>query len=180
MALPAAGTGGSAVVLGGPTGPTRTGAILPAGIDVALGTFGKGRSALDAAVGTMGGTSLRYDLTTTTARGTLTTPGSVLDAADFDGDGLSELVTSGSQLRILHGRTAGLTTTGMVTVRPPAQGTTRVVTVGDFDGDGRADLVVRTFVGETKDTVAVYPGVKKGLVAAEPSVRFSSSEFLAR
>ncbi|WP_308402695.1 VCBS repeat-containing protein [Streptomyces sp. AC550_RSS872] len=176
----AEGTGRSAVVLGGPTGPTRTGATLPAGIDVALGAFGKDRSALDAAIGTMGGTSLRYDLPTATARGTLTTPGSVLDAADFDGDGLSELVTSGTQLRVLHGRTAGLATTGMVTVRPPAQGTTRVVTVGDFDGDGRADLVVRTYAGETKDTVAVYPGTKKGLVAAEPSVRFSSSAFLTR
>ncbi|MFE6623765.1 FG-GAP repeat domain-containing protein [Streptomyces sp. NPDC057740] len=176
----AQGTGRSAIVLGGPTGPTRTGATLPAGIDVALGAFGKGRAALDAAIGTMGGTSLRYDLPAAAARGTLATPGSVLDAADFDGDGLSELVSSGSQLRILHGRTAGLATTGMVTVRPPAQGTTRVVTVGDFDGDGRADLVVRTYVGETKDTVAVYPGSKKGLVAAEPSVLFSSSEFLVR
>ncbi|TXS50195.1 VCBS repeat-containing protein [Streptomyces sp. uw30] len=176
----AEGKGTSAVVLGGPAGPTRTGAALPAGIDVALGTFGKGRAALDAAIGTMGGTSLRYDLTAAAGRGTLQSPGSTLDAADFDGDGLSELLSSGSQLRIFHGRTAGLATAGMVTVQPPAQGTTRVVSTGDFDGDGRADLVVRTYVGETKDTVAVYPGTKKGLVAVEPSVTFSSSEFLAR
>ncbi|WP_369276265.1 FG-GAP repeat domain-containing protein [Streptomyces sp. R11] len=174
------GAGTSSLVLGGPNGPTRTGATLPSGIDVALGTFGKGKAALDAAIGTMDGTSLRYDLPAATARGTLATPGSVLDAADFDGDGLSELLSSGTELRILRGRTAGLTAAGMVTVKPPARGTTRVVTAADFDGDGRADLVVRTYVGETKDTVAVYPGVKEGLVAAEPSVRFSSSEFLAR
>ncbi|MFI7408546.1 FG-GAP repeat domain-containing protein [Streptomyces sp. NPDC049627] len=175
----AEGTGPSALVLGGPTGPTRTGVTLPSGIDVALGAFGKAKATLDAAIGTPGGTSLRYDLPATAARGTLDVPGSVLDAADFDGDGLSELLSSGSRLRIFRGRTAGLATAGTVTVQPPAQGTTRVVTVGDFDGDGRADLVVRAYVGETKDTVAVYPGAKKGLVAAEPSVTFSSAEFLA-
>jgi hypothetical protein len=38
---------------------------------------------------------------------------------------------------------------------------------------------VRTYRGETKDTVAVYPGMRKGLLAPEPSVTFSSSEFLA-
>lgn len=173
------GTGPSAVVLGGPTGPTRTGVVLPAGIDVTLGAFGRGKSDLDAATGAMGGTSLRYDLPAATARGTLDTPGSMLDTADFDGDGLSELVSSGSRLRIFRGRTTGPATADMVTVEPPARGTTRVVTTGDFDGDGRADLVVRSYVGETKDTVAVYPGSKEGLVAAEPSVTFSSSEFLA-
>ena len=57
------GTGTCAVVLGGPDGPARTGVVLPAGIDVALGAFGKG-DALDAAVGAMGETSLRYDLPT--------------------------------------------------------------------------------------------------------------------
>ncbi|KUO16843.1 FG-GAP-like repeat-containing protein [Streptomyces dysideae] len=172
------GTGKSAVVLGGPTGPTRTGVVLPSGIDVAFGAFGKGE-ALDAAVGATGGTALRYDLSTVAVRGTLDVAGSMLDAADFDGDGLSELISSGSRLRVFRGRTAGLSTAGMVTVEPAARGTTRVVAVGDFDGDGRADLAVRTYVGETKDTVAVYPGLKKGLVAAEPSVSFSSSEFLA-
>lgn len=170
------GTGTSAVVLGGPDGPTRTGTVLPSGIDVALGRFGKGR-ALDAAVGAMGGTSLRYDLPTA-VRGTLSSPGSMLDAADFDGDGLSELVSSGSRLKVFRGRTAGLKAASMVTVEPPASGTTRVLAVGDFDGDGRADLAVRTYRGETKDTVAVYRGAKKGLVAAEPSVTFSSSAFL--
>lgn len=169
-------TGKSAVVLGGPDGPARTGVVLPAGIDVAFGRFGKGR-ALDAAIGSMGGTSLRYDLPGA-ARGSVSTPGSVLDSGDFDGDGLSELVSSGAELRVLRGRTAGLSAAGMVTVKPPAQGTTRVLTVGDFTGDGRADLVVRTYRGETKDTVAVYPGTAKGLVAVEPTVTFSTSEFL--
>ncbi|MFF4347389.1 FG-GAP repeat domain-containing protein [Streptomyces sp. NPDC001530] len=172
----AQGSGKSAVVLGGPTGPTRTGVVLPAGIDVAIGRFGKGK-ALDAAVGSMGGTSLRYDLPGA-ARGSVSTPGSVLDYGDFDGDGLSELISSGTELRVLRGRTTGLSAAGMVTVKPPAQGTTRVLTVGDFTGDGRADLVVRTYRGETKDTVAVYPGAAKGLVAAEPTVTFSTSEFL--
>ncbi|MBQ0998121.1 VCBS repeat-containing protein [Streptomyces sp. RK62] len=175
----AEGSGKSAVVLGGPDGPNRTGVTLPAGIDLALGAFGRGK-ALDAAVGAMGGTSLRYDLPAVAARASLGTSGSMLDAADFDGDGLSELLSSGSQLRVFPGRSGGLRTAGMVTVKPPARGTTRVLATGDFDGDDRADLVVRTYVGETKDTVAVYPGrpAKDGLLAAEPTVTFSSSEFL--
>jgi hypothetical protein len=171
------GPGKAYVVLGGPDGPTRTGTALPEGIDIALGRFGRG-AALDAAVGTMGKTSLRYDLPAPT-HATLASPGSLLDAADFDGDGLTDLVSSGSRLRVLRGRTTGLTTTGTVTVAPAARGTTRVLSVGDFDGDGRADLAVRTYRGETKDTVAVYPGMRKGLLAPEPSVTFSSSEFLA-
>ncbi|MGW2746947.1 FG-GAP repeat domain-containing protein [Streptomyces sp. NPDC001450] len=170
------GTAASAVVLGGPGGPTRTGAVLPAGADVALGRFGKGR-ALDAAVGGTAETSLRYDLPTAT-RAALATPGSMLDAADFDGDGRDELVSSGSRPRLLRAGTAGLSTKDAVTVVPPAPGTTRVLAAADFDGDGRADLVVRTYRGETKDTVAVYRGTKRGLLEAEPAVTFSSSEFL--
>jgi hypothetical protein len=172
------GTARSAVVLGGPDGPTRTGTVLPEGIDVTLGRFGKGRG-LDAAVGAMGETSLRYDLPAATT-GTLASPGSMLSTGDFDGDGRDELVSSGSRLRIFRAPTAaaGLSTAAMVTVAPPARGTTRVLTVGDFDGDGRADLAVRTYRGETWDEVAVYPGEKKNLLAAEPSVTFSSSEFL--
>ncbi|MCX4882318.1 VCBS repeat-containing protein [Streptomyces sp. NBC_00847] len=173
----AEGTSKASVVLGGPDGPTRTGTALPGGIDIALGRFGRG-AALDAAVGAMGDTALRYDLPAAT-RATLASPGSMLDAADFDGDGLSELVSSGSQLRVFRGRTTGLSTAGMVTVAPPAHGTTRVLAVGDFDGDGRADLAVRTYRGETKDTIAVYRGMKKGLVATGPVVTFSSSAFLA-
>ncbi|MGW3144027.1 FG-GAP repeat domain-containing protein [Streptomyces sp. NPDC001177] len=172
----AEGTAKSALLLGGPNGPTRTGAVLPNGVDVVLGRFGQGR-ALDAAVGGMAETSLRYDLPAAT-RATLATPGSMLDAADFDGDGRDELVSSGSRLRILRGRTKGLSASGTVTIAPPADGTTRVLTTGDFDGDGRADLVVRTYRGETEDTVAVYRGVEKGLVAAKPAVTFSTSEFL--
>ncbi|MGW3290013.1 FG-GAP repeat domain-containing protein [Streptomyces sp. NPDC001002] len=174
----AQGTGKSAVVLGGPDGPAETGVVLPEGIDVALGRFGKGK-AMDAAVGGMGETALRYDLPDP-SRATLASAGSVLDAADFDGDGLSELVSSGSRLRVFKGRTTGLSTAGMVIVQPPAHGTTRLVTAADFDGDGRADLVVRTYRSETKDTVAVYAGVKgDGLVVGRPTVTFSTSEFLA-
>ncbi|MEV1079697.1 VCBS repeat-containing protein [Streptomyces sp. NPDC050211] len=170
-------TATSALVLGGPTGPTGTGPALPDGIDVALGDFGKG-DRLDAAVGAMGATALRYDLPTPT-RATLPTPGSTLTAADFDGDGRDDLVSSGSRLRLFRGRTAGLSTAPTVTVEPVARGTTRVLAAADFDGDGRADLAVRTYQGETKDTVAVYPGRRDGLVAPRPTVTFSTSAFLS-
>ncbi|MFG2354886.1 FG-GAP repeat domain-containing protein [Streptomyces sp. NPDC048521] len=173
----AEGTGPAAVVLGGPTGPARTGALLPAGVDVALGRFGQGR-ALDAAVGGMGETLLRYDLPAPAVRAALAAPGSMLDAADFDGDGRDELLSSGSRLRVFHAGAAGLSTRGAVTVVPRASGTTRVLAAADFDGDGRADLAVRTYRGETRDTVAVYAGTAKGLVGAGPAVAFSTSVFL--
>ncbi|MGZ3116723.1 FG-GAP repeat domain-containing protein [Streptomyces sp. H62] len=170
------GPGEASVVLGGPDGPTRTGVTLPDGVDIALGAFGRGK-ALDAAVGARGGTAMRYDLPTA-ARSTLDLPGSTLDAADFDGDGLSELVSSGNGVRVLPGRATGPTTAGAVTVRPAATGTTQVLTTGDFDGDDLADLVVRTYRGDTQDAVAVYRGTEKGLVAAEAAVTFSTSAFL--
>ncbi|MGC0383986.1 FG-GAP repeat domain-containing protein [Streptomyces sp. SAI-129] len=171
-----AGPGKAALVLGGPDGPTRTGATLPTGVDIALGAFGKGR-ALDAAVGGPDGTALRYDLPTA-ARAILDTPGSTLDAADFDGDGLSDLVSSGSGVRVHPGRESGLTTRAAVTVRPAATGTTRVLTAGDFDGDGLADLVVRTHRSDTKDSVEVHRGTAKGLLTARAAVTFSTSQFL--
>ncbi|CAM5715742.1 VCBS repeat-containing protein OS=Streptomyces tendae OX=1932 GN=GUR47_20020 PE=4 SV=1 [Streptomyces tendae] len=171
-----AGPGEAALVLGGPDGPTRTGATLPAGVDVALGAFGRGE-ALDAAVGTTDATALRYDLPTA-ARGTLDAPGSTLYAADFDGDGLSELVAGGSGVRVYPGRETGPATRGTITVRPATTGTTRVLTVGDFDGDGLADLVVCTARGDTEDTVEVHRGTAKGTVTAEPAVTFSTSQFL--
>ncbi|WP_432080436.1 FG-GAP repeat domain-containing protein [Streptomyces sp. WAC 04229] len=171
-----AGPGAAALVLGGPAGPTRTGATLPAGTDVALGAFGRGK-ALDAAVGDADGTALRFDLPTP-RRGTLDTPGTQLDAADFDGDGLMELVTGDSGIRVLPVRGTGPTTRGAVTVKPAAEGTTRVLTAGDFDGDGRADLVVRTSQGDTKDTVEVHRGTAEGLVTPEPAPTFSTSYFL--
>ncbi|MFJ5774913.1 FG-GAP repeat domain-containing protein [Streptomyces sp. NPDC093094] len=173
----AEGSATADVVLGGPTGPARTGAALPEGRDVALGRFGRGAD-LDAAVGGIAETALRYDLPAA-ARGALALGGSLLDSADFDGDGLSELVSSGSGIRVLHGRTTGPSPEDMVTVRPAASGTSRVLAAADFDGDGRADLVVRTYLGETKDTVAVYPGVKRGVVAGTPVVTFSTDDFLA-
>ncbi|MYS73741.1 VCBS repeat-containing protein [Streptomyces sp. SID5926] len=173
-----AGPGKAALVLGGPDGPTRTGITLPTGVDIALGAFGKGK-ALDAAVGTPDGTALRFDLPSA-ARGTLGTPGSMLDAADFDGDGLSELVSSGSGVRVYPGRGTGPTTRGAVTVRPASTGTTRVLTAGDFDGDGRADLVLRTSQGDTKDSVEVHRGAAKDLVTARAAVTFSTAQFLPR
>jgi hypothetical protein len=174
----AEGAGPSAVVLGGPAGPTRTGVTLPSGVDVALGRFGRGQ-ALDAAVGTARETALRYDLPVP-VRAALPAPGALLDTADLDGDGLTELISGGSALRVFHGRTKGLSAAGPVTVVPPAAGTTRVLAAGDFDGDGRDDLVVRTHRGETEDTVALYPGERTGLLARAPAVTFSTSEFLAR
>ncbi|MFE1202912.1 FG-GAP repeat domain-containing protein [Streptomyces sp. NPDC058762] len=171
-----AGPGKAAVVLGGPDGPARTGVTLPTGVDVALGAFGKGK-ALDAAVGTPDTTALRYDLPTA-SRGGLDTPGSLLDAADFDGDGLSELVSSGSAVRVYPGRATGPTTRGAVTVRPASAGTTRVLTAADFDGDGLADLVLRTYRGDTEDTVEVHRGTAKDVVTAKPAVAFSTSQFL--
>ncbi|MCD9880679.1 FG-GAP repeat protein [Streptomyces guryensis] len=51
--------------------------------------------------------------------------------------------------------------------------------VGDFDGDGRADLALPSYRGETRDSAAVRPGVREGLVGAEPTVTFSRSVFLA-
>ncbi|MFD8178276.1 FG-GAP repeat domain-containing protein [Streptomyces sp. NPDC059709] len=171
-----AGPGKAAVVLGGPDGPARTGVTLPTGVDVALGAFGKGK-ALDAAVGTPDTTALRYDLPTA-SRGGLDTPGSLLDAADFDGDGLSELVSSGSAVRVYPGRATGPTTRGAVTVRPASAGTTRVLTAADFDGDGLADLALRTHRGDTEDTVEVHRGTAKDVVTAKPAVAFSTSQFL--
>ncbi|MDU0255145.1 VCBS repeat-containing protein [Streptomyces sp. PU10] len=171
-----AGPGKAAVVLGGPDGPARTGVTLPTGVDVALGAFGKGK-ALDAAVGTPDTTALRYDLPTA-SRGGVDTPGSLLDAADFDGDGLSELVSSGSAVRVYPGRATGPTTRGAVTVRPASAGTTRVLTAADFDGDGLADLVLRTHRGDTEDTVEVHRGTAKNVVTAKPAVAFSTSQFL--
>ncbi|WP_430727278.1 FG-GAP repeat domain-containing protein [Streptomyces beigongshangae] len=171
------GASGSSLVPGGPAGPAGTAVALPDGVDVAFGRFDEGR-ALDAAIGTMRGTALRYDVPGT-RRAALDVAGTVLDSGDFDGDGMSELVSSGSRLRLLKGHTDGLSATGTVTVQPPARGTTRVVAVADFDGDGRADLVVRSHRGDTEDTVAVHPGAKKGLVAREPALTFSTSAFLS-
>lgn len=174
------GASPSSVVYGGPAGPTRAGFDLPAGVDVAFGAFRGEKGLLDAAIGSQSGTALRYDLTgpTTTTLTELDVSGTVLDAGDLDGDGFAELITSGTELRVLRGRAKGLTASGAVTVDPPAEGTTRVLAVGDFTGDGLADLAVRTYQGETRDTVAVYAGRRQGVVTPEPVVTFSTAEFL--
>ncbi|MFF2852473.1 FG-GAP repeat domain-containing protein [Streptomyces sp. NPDC058001] len=170
------GASKSAVVFGGPDGPAETGVLLPSGLDVAFGRFGKGKG-MDAAIGSQSGTALRYEIPGT-ARATLAVPGTVLDSGDFDGDGRDDLVSSGSRLRIFPGTASGLSTAGEVVVRPKATGTTRVLAVADFDGDKRADLVVRTARDETRDTVAVYPGATEGLIARAPKVTFSTAMFL--
>ncbi|MFF0201199.1 FG-GAP repeat domain-containing protein [Streptomyces sp. NPDC005017] len=172
----AEGRSAAALVLGGPTGPAGPGTLLPEGLDVALGRFGRGAN-LDAAVGGIAETALRYDLPAPT-RATLAVGGSLLDTADFDGDGLGELVSSGSGIRVLHGRAAGPSAEDLTRVEPTARGTSRVLAAADFDGDGLADLVVRTYLGETKDTVAVYPGAKDTVIADTPAATFSTREFL--
>lgn len=65
-----------------------------------------------------------------------------------------------------------------MTVTPETAGTTQVLEATDLDGDGRADLVVRTYRGESTDAIAVYPGVEGGsLLAGKPQVTFSTAEF---
>nr|WP_224337843.1 VCBS repeat-containing protein [Streptomyces olivaceus] len=175
-----AGPGKAYVVLGGPDGPTRTGATLPAGTDVALGAFGRGK-ALDAAVATASGTALRHDLPTAIpgTPSTLDTTAPTLHAADLDGDGLSELITADSGVRLLPGSATGPTTKGSVTLNPASKGTPQILTAADFDGDGRADLVLRTVRGETTDTVEIHPGTATAaLVTPKPSLTFSTSQFL--
>jgi len=54
-----------------------------------------------------------------------------------------------------------------------------VLTAGDFDGDERADLAVRTYQGDEGHRRRLSRGRRKGLVAAAPTVTFSTSEFLA-
>ncbi|MFE4665600.1 FG-GAP repeat domain-containing protein [Streptomyces sp. NPDC056716] len=172
----AAGEGDAFLVLGGPDGPTGAEIALPSGTDVALGRFGRG-AALDAAIGAESGTALRYDFPDPT-RATLAAPGPQLDAGDFDGDGLTDLVVGGAEPRIFRGGTEGLSPEPAATVSPAADGTSRVLAVGDFDGDERADLVVRTYRGETWDSVTVHPGVETGLVGSAAAVTFSTAEFL--
>ncbi|MFE1044641.1 FG-GAP repeat domain-containing protein [Streptomyces olivaceus] len=177
-----AGPGKAYVVLGGPDGPTRTGATLPAGTDVALGALGRGK-ALDAAVATASGTALRHDLPTAIpgTPSTLDTTAPTLHAADLDGDGLSELITADSGVRLLPGSATGPTTKGSVTLNPASKGAPQILAAADFDGDGRADLVLRTVRGETTDTVEIHPGAAKAaLVTPKPSLTFSTSQFLPR
>jgi hypothetical protein len=164
------GSSPSRIVLGGPQGPARSGAALPSGLGLAVGRFTKGAGADTALLTTSGVTLSRPGAAALRATGTAITAG------DFDGDGVAELVVSGGASKApkvlpANGKAA-------VTVTPGAAGTTQVLEATDFDGDGRADLVVRTYRGESTDTIAVYPGVEGGaLLAGKPQVTFSTAEF---
>lgn len=184
----ASGAAAGALVLGGPKGPAETGVLFPAGTDTAFGRFGKGKG-MDAAVAGPAGVALRYDVPGT-LRSTLEAKDVAVDAGDFDGDGLSELVLSGGgsgsgggagEVRVFRGRAGGLSADATATVTPSAsaEGTTQVLGVADFDGDKLADLVLRTARGDGEDTVGVYPGVKGELVARKPRLTFSTQEFQA-
>ncbi|MFG2651715.1 FG-GAP repeat domain-containing protein [Streptomyces sp. NPDC048436] len=182
----ASGAATSALVLGGPKGPAETGVLFPAGTDIAFGRFGKGK-ATDAAIAGPTGVALRYDVPGT-VRASMESKNVAVDTGDLDGDGVSELVLSGGssgdgggtgEVRVFRGRTGKLDSNASSLVVPSAKGTTQVLAITDFDGDKRADLVLRTYRGEGKDTVGVYPGVKTDLVAHKPQLTFSTREFLA-
>ncbi|MFD0027643.1 FG-GAP repeat domain-containing protein [Streptomyces sp. NPDC127172] len=164
------GSSPSRIVLGGPQGPARSGAALPSGLGLAVGRFTKGAGA-DTALLTASGVTLSRP-----GAHALKATGTAITAGDFDGDGVAELVVSGGASKApkvlpANGKAA-------VTVTPGAVGTTQVLEATDLDGDGRADLVVRTYRGESTDTIAVYPGVKGGsLLAGKPQVTFSTAEF---
>ncbi|MFE0105756.1 FG-GAP repeat domain-containing protein [Streptomyces sp. NPDC059009] len=174
------------VVRGGPKGPNRTGVLLPSGTDVAFGRFGKGKGT-DAAVAGPRGVALRYDVPGT-VRGTLESRDVAVDAGDFDGDGLSELVLSGAgsgdggaagDVRVLRARASGLVDNATALVGSgSAKGTTRVLKVADFDGDKKADLVLQTSLDSGGDTVGVHPGAESGtLVSRKARLTFSTAEF---
>ncbi|GGV55479.1 histidine kinase [Streptomyces longisporoflavus] len=182
----ASGAAEGALVLGGPKGPAETGVLFPAGTDTAFGRFGKGKGT-DAAIAGPKGVALRYDVPGT-QRASMEAKNVSVDAGDFDGDGLSELVMSGSgsgsggaagEVRVFRGRTTGLDRNASRLVNPSAKGTTQVLAVADFNGDKRADLVLRTYRGDGQDAVGVYPGVQGDLVSGKPQVTFSTAEFLA-
>ncbi|WP_405479554.1 FG-GAP repeat domain-containing protein [Streptomyces sp. NBC_00009] len=161
------GSSPSRIVLGGPKGPALSGTALPSGLGLAVGRFTKGGGA-DTALLTASGVTLSRP-----GAPALKATGTTITAGDFDGDGLGELVVSGGDVTILKA-----TGQGTATVTPKATGTTQVLKAADFDGDGRTDLAVRTYRGESADTVAVYTGVKGGkLVAERPPVTFSTAEF---
>jgi len=90
------------------------------------------------------------DFVTQTAPWALTAPSqvAVLTSADIDGDGTSELVVGGSDVRVfaLPGR-------NQVAVQPaPGFNPVDAITTGDLDGDGRDDLVISfdgAFAGES-------------------------------
>lgn len=179
----AAGPSPGSLVLGGPKGPNRTGALLPAGTDTAFGTFRGGR-AVDAALPGPRGIALRYAVPGT-ARAALAVRDASVRTGDLDGDGRSELVVTGGgrgEVWIHRGRAAGLAANATATLVPTGKGgTVQVLKVADFDGDRRADVVVRTSSGRGTDRVEVYRGLKNGdLVARKPGLAFSTTMFARR
>ncbi|WP_346347328.1 VCBS repeat-containing protein [Streptomyces sp. YIM 121038] len=178
-----AGASRGSLVLGGPKGPSRTGALLPAGTDTAFGTFRGGR-AVDAALPGPRGIALRYDVPGT-ARATLAVRDASVRTGDFDGDGRSELVVTGGrpgEVWLYRGRAQGLAARATATLAPTGGGEgLQVLKVADFDGDRRADVVVRTSTGRGTDRVEVYRGVRSdALVERKPSLTFSTTLFANR
>ncbi|QEV64844.1 VCBS repeat-containing protein [Streptomyces spectabilis] len=178
-----AGASRGGLVLGGPEGPRRTGALLPAGTDTAFGTFRGGR-AVDAALPGPRGIALRYDVPGT-ARASLAVRAATVRTGDLDGDGRSELVVTGGgsgEVWIYRGRAAGLAANATATLVPAGgSGPVQVLKVADFDGDRRADVVVRTSTGRGTDRVRVYRGVRNGdLVERKPGLTFSTTMFASR